>query len=91
MAREKPALDAPADGPATGADAASTENICRLYLLKPWTTGNGTTHEPTAEGGKPLEFNFNDLPEGVTVGAIEYLIATGAAEPEAVRKANKKA
>lgn len=63
---------------------------CVLYLARPWTTGDGTTHPAYVEGGKPLTLDFAALPKGVVANDIDYLISTGSAESEAMRSARLK-
>jgi hypothetical protein len=71
--------------------AAEPKATLKLYLLRPWTTGSGHTYPVHAEGDAALEFDFDALPAGVDASAIEYLIASGAAESAAMRSARPKA
>ena len=89
----KPTNDvATAVGAALGAAAtADKQEMVTLYLIRPWTTGTGMEYPAHVDGAEPVTFNFNDLPKGVTVGAIDYLISTGGAESGALRDARLKA
>jgi hypothetical protein len=72
------------------APLAPQDTTARLYLKNDWQAG-ATTYPANWTASEPLELDFNALPEGISTGDIDYLIATGKAESAAMREARLKA
>lgn len=91
MAKDKADAQATTATQAAATPANPAPRVAELYLLKPWTTGNGTTYPVTGEKDAPLRLDFDDLPAGVDAAAVDFLIASGCAESKAMREARLKA
>jgi hypothetical protein len=72
------------------ATAAPADQVVRLFIKQEWQAG-AITYAPNWESSEPHLIDLANPDSTIQAGNIDYLIASGAAESQAMREARVRA